>query len=327
MSMMADSPRQRFLCGPLAVTVTAQDPVLRDKAADTLGLYNVEWDRPHLEIGVHLHTTDSPARMLAGTYLVCRFMNVDLTETGLRASCESGAWGLYDQRRERWEFFVPSPEGRGLVDIENLLGLVLTTGWRRLGWVPLHAAAVVRDGRCAILCASSGGGKSTLAAAMLHRGWHVVGDDKLLLRLGQDRQSEIVALLHNLNLHPQTRDWFPEVEQIERLPAYSAWTPKRRVSAREIWPDQTAYHAHPSHLVQIERRPDPSGFGLVPMSQNDLLSILLRQTVIPREKAVARQILDTVAATARQLHGLRLEIGDDAYRDSAGLAVLESALL
>ena len=324
---MADLMRERFFCGPLAVTVSTRNPILREKAAEVLGLYNVEWARPHAEVAVSLRRTDSPAGMLTGTYLTCRFMRVDLVESGLQASCQSGARGLYDQRSESWGLYVPSPQDRGLVDVENLLGLVLTTGWRRLGWVPLHAAAVVRDGCCAILCAASGGGKSTLTAAMLHRGWHSVGDDKLLLKLGRGGQAEVVALLHNMNLHPETRHWFPEVEQIERLPTYSAWTPKRRVSAKDYWPDQTASNAHPTHLVQIERRPDPSGFRVVPIDQSELLSILLRQTVIPQESVAAREILATVAATAQQLQGLHLEIGEDAYSVPTGLQVLESALL
>ena len=324
---MADLMRERFFCGPLDVTVSTRNLILREKAAEVLGLYNVEWDGPHLEVAVDLQRAASPGRMLAGTYLTCRLMNVDLKETGLQASCQSGAWGLYDRETESWGFNVPSPEGRGLVDVENLLGLVLTTGWRRLGWVPLHAAAVVRDNCCAILSAQSGGGKSTLTAALLHRGWHAMGDDKLLLRVGRGGQAEVVALLHNMNLHPETRHWFPEVEQIERLPTYSAWTPKRRVSATEYWPDQTTFDAWPTHLVQIERRPTPSGFAVAPLGRDALLSILLRQTVVPRDRDVARQILTTVATVARQLRGLHLEIGEDAYSQPAGLAVLEAALL
>jgi hypothetical protein len=319
--------RERFFCGPLAVTVCTRNPILREKAAEVLGLYNVEWDRPYLDVAVDLRRTDSHAGMLAGTYLTCRSMHVNATATGLQASCRSGAWGLHNRQTERWKLFIPHPEGRELVDIEDLLGLVLTTGWRRLEWVPLHAAAVVRDGCCAILCASSGGGKSTLTAAMLHRGWDAMGDDKLLLKAGSEHQAKVVALLDNLNLHPRTRQWFPEVEQIERLPTYSAWTSKRRVSTAEYWPDQTAFDAYPTHLVQIERRPTASGFDVAPLGRDALLAILLRQTVVPRDKDVARQILTTVATAARQLRGLHLEIGEDAYSQPAGLAALEGALL
>jgi hypothetical protein len=80
-------------------------------------------------------------------------------------------------------------------------------------------------------------------------------------------------------------------------------------------------------LVQIERCPGPAGFRVTPTSRRDVVPILLRQTVIPRERALAAQILATIAAAARQLKGLRLEIGDDAYSRPARLAVLEEALL
>lgn len=55
--------------------------------------------------------------------------------------------------------------------------------WRALarGLVPVHAAAVGRDGRCWLVPAAAGAGKSTLAAAALAAGLEVLADDFLLL--------------------------------------------------------------------------------------------------------------------------------------------------
>lgn len=326
--VIVDIPTEyRSFCGPLAVIITTRNSILRSKAAETLELYNVVWDRPHLPVRINLRETDSPARMLAGSFLTCRRMHVDITDTGLRATCESGACGWFSSHDNQWEISVPTPERGGLVDVEDLLGLVLTTGWRCRGWVPVHGGAVARGDCCALLCAPSGGGKSTLIAAMLHQGWQTLGDDKLLLTLDKDRRPKTAALLHNLNLHPQTRQWFPEVGDLELLPVYSAWTPKRKVSIEEIWPDQTRFSARPTHLVQIQRCENLVGFEVSSISPNDVLSILLRQTVIPQERNTARQILSTIAMTARQLQVLRIKVGEEAYSNSEGLAVLESALL
>lgn len=47
----------------------------------------------------------------------------------------------------------------------------------------IHAAVVERDDRCLILAADPGSGKSTLCAALVHRGWRLLSDELTLVRL------------------------------------------------------------------------------------------------------------------------------------------------
>jgi HprK-related kinase A len=47
----------------------------------------------------------------------------------------------------------------------------------------VHAAVVERDGRCAILPAPPGSGKSTLCAALVSKGWRLLSDELTLVRL------------------------------------------------------------------------------------------------------------------------------------------------
>jgi HprK-related kinase A len=47
----------------------------------------------------------------------------------------------------------------------------------------LHAATIERGGRAAILPAPPGSGKSTLCAALVHRGWRLLSDELALLSL------------------------------------------------------------------------------------------------------------------------------------------------
>ena len=49
--------------------------------------------------------------------------------------------------------------------------------------VPVHAAAVARDGRALVLCGPSNSGKSTLSAWLTHRGWAFLTDEVALLDL------------------------------------------------------------------------------------------------------------------------------------------------
>jgi hypothetical protein len=58
----------------------------------------------------------------------------------------------------------------------------------------------------------------------------------------------------------------------------------------------------------------------------DVLSSLLHQTVVPSDPKAARQIVATVAQSARTLQGLKVEVGNDIYSDPTALEALELAL-
>ncbi len=319
-----------YRCGPLAVELHVSDSALKDKVAETLNLYTVEWPIAGTPIRIEVSESQEPASMLGGGYLTCGRMNVDATPLGLAATCRSGASCHSDGSRKNWVIEVPRVTTTGETvpeDIEDLVGLILTTGLRDLRWVTLHSGCVTTDSTCALLCASSGGGKTTLTAALIRRGWKTLGDDKLLLGLDETGDPVLLSLINNFNLHPNTRRWFPEVGDLSVLPRYSAWTEKRKVRVEDIWPESMLEKAWPTHLIEIHRRNGKSGLSIEGLDTDQLLSVLLRQTVIPHEPNVAREILSALTATAPRLCGVKLVIGESAYRDDSCLAALEDALL
>jgi len=317
-----------FHCGPLEISLNAPPGALGEKFIQAFELYDVAWDPPHPAVKIGVVYSGAPAPTLAGTFLECARMKVDADPAGLRAACPSGVAASYDEAQGAWLITVPAqfdararPE-----DIEDLIGLVLTTGWRRAGWVPMHAAAVVNGSRCVFLCAPSGGGKTSLTAALIRRQWRTLGDDKVLLRIGSGQTVELAALMRHFNLHPKTQEWFAEVGDLERLPLYSAWTEKRKVYIDDVWKGRAASRARPTHLVSLARRERGSGVRIASLPRAEVLSTLLRQTVIPRDRKIAGEILAAIGATARRLEGLHVEIGEDAYRDPDSLDALERAL-
>ncbi len=267
--------------------------------------------------------------MARGTFLTCARMSVDKTGAGLRATSLSGACAslTYGAAGELWSIDVPQSmlEAGKLEELEDIVSLIVTTGWRREQWVPVHSAAVIKDGNCAIVCAPTGGGKTTFTAALIRRGWRTLGDDKLLLRL-REGKPQLAALLHTFNLHPKTRDWFPEVGELERLPHYSACTEKRKVRISGIWPGTVATSARPTVLILLNRCHLSRHVSVEALAAEDLIATLLRQTVIPKERQTAQRILRTISATAVQLKGFKVSVGTDAYSHSECLAALESAL-
>ena len=65
----------------------------------------------------------------------------------------------------------------------------------------VHAAAIERNGRAAILPAPPGSGKSTLCAGLVHRGWRLLSDEQALLSLDE---SAITALARPVSLKNQS---------------------------------------------------------------------------------------------------------------------------
>ncbi len=318
-------------CGPVALCISADTATLRERALAELEQFTAHWDDSSSARAVHLHATEERAALGEGRFLQCSRMRVDKTALGLVATCRWGASARYDAAVCRWDLWIPpifrDAEGVWTEDsIEDLLELVLTTAWRELGWIPLHAGAVVRGPRCALLVAPSRGGKSTLTTALLHRGWHALGDDKALMALDGDGQPEVRGLNGRFNLDPRTATWFPELGDLEALPRLSRWSAKRQIAIEDIWRDGFARRAAPTHLVQLHRLQESRPTRVEHLAASEVLSTLLHQTVMPADRDTARGILTVLARSAHTLRGVRLEIGEDAYRDPGTLDVLEQIL-
>ncbi len=318
-----------FCCGPLQITLRAQDVDLYHKIAETFELYDFTWAPPRRSINVYATRSNARTPQSIGDFLRCARMLVDHVPIGLNASTASGARAKasFTDRGETWHITVPDSlvQAGKLEELEDVISLVLTTGWRRGGWTPIHAAGVLKDKTCVLVCAPTGGGKTTLTAALVRRGWRVLGDDKILLRM-RDGLPEVAALLHTFNLHPKSREWFPEVGDLEQLPRYSVWTEKRKVSVAAIWSHAPAQTATPSVLISLQRRTDAANALIEPLGQPEVLTTLLRQTVIPSERGTASEIVSTVARASTHLQGLSVEVPTDAYHDPDFLAALEGAI-
>jgi hypothetical protein len=319
-----------YLCGPLRVTVEAGSTLLYDKVIETLRLYDRLWPAHDRTVEIQIGETPHVVAMqAAGTFLRCARILVDLAGDGMHATTVCGARS-HSRRTgttERWEINVPASmiASANLEDVEELVILALTAGWRSAGWVPVHAAAVTDGTRCAIICAPSGGGKSTLTAAFVRRGWRAIGDDKLLLRVA-DGRSAVAALQRTFNLHPSTSTWFPEVGDLERLPLYSTWTQKRKVKIESIWPEPAADGAHPTHLLRLSRAPQAGGIAFTPLTAGETLTTLLRQVAVPTDRSTAKRILSAVAPTAEHMRGFNVVVGENAYSQADALDALEAAL-
>jgi len=86
--------------------------------------------------------------------------------------------------------FEPLPLGHAFPLTEWALNWCVTT--HAFEHLSLHAAVVERGGRAVILPAPPGSGKSTLCAALIHRGWRLLSDELTLVSLADGRISPVV---------------------------------------------------------------------------------------------------------------------------------------
>lgn len=77
--------------------------------------------------------------------------------------------------------FVPLPLDQATPMFEWMLNWCVSS--RAHSYLMIHAAVVEKDGCAAILPAPPGSGKSTLCAALVHRGWRLLSDELTLIRL------------------------------------------------------------------------------------------------------------------------------------------------
>lgn len=91
--------------------------------------------------------------------------------------------------------FKPLPLGQALPLFEWGLNYAIASNAHQ--YLIIHAAAVEKDGRSVIIPGAPGAGKSTLTAALIHRGWRLLSDELALIRLDS---GTIVPLARPVNL-------------------------------------------------------------------------------------------------------------------------------
>lgn len=143
----------------------------------------------------------------------CDFALDVVRPTGLRRWLRPKVTALYDGE----PVFEPLPAGHAFPLMEWALNYCITS--HAFEHLTLHAAVVERGGRAVILPAPPGSGKSTLCAALVHRGWRLLSDELTLVSLADGR------------VHPVARPVSLKNRSIEII---SAFAPEARFSERTL---------------------------------------------------------------------------------------------
>jgi len=97
--------------------------------------------------------------------------------------------------------FRPLPLDQALALFE--WGLNWCISFHAHQYLIIHSAAIAKDGRAVLLPAPPGSGKSTLCAALVHRGWRLLSDELALIDL---ETLQVIPLARPVNLKNQSID-------------------------------------------------------------------------------------------------------------------------
>jgi len=320
-----------YSCGPVKLSLTFDEGPLQKALDGLLNQYDAPWAAPTTEVCVAVEHGLPPAHIPepAGAYLHSYRLHVDRRGTHLVSFSNVGVWMDFDEAAKQARIIVPCHSDRETVieEVEQQLVLLLARAWAGQGWTPLHAGSLIPPGGtdCVLVCAPSGGGKTTLISALLCQGWHTLGDDKVLLR---KENGSIVAhaLSRRIHLHPALANWFPKIGEIEKWPRYSRWTEKRMVKMEAIWPGQMMSSAIPAGLVRLTRAENGPALEVEPFDSIRTLHTLLSQIVIPADTADARPLISCAAAMAGRLRAALVTVGNNAFANASTAGRLEEAL-
>lgn len=197
---------------------------------------------------------------------------------------------------------------------------------RLRGWYPLHAAALVHDGRGILLPARSGQGKSTIALSLLRSGWKALSDDTVLLRPEED-QITTYSFRQDFHVSPSTAACFSEFDGSD-WPTTLSDPAKWRVDIDQLYPGQSIATCKP-HLLVMPERTDASESRVEPIRPKPALEQLLNQGgffLAPNSKA-ADHHLAALRQLVSQTQAYRLHAGRDILEDLRTAHTLFTPLL
>lgn len=91
-----------------------------------------------------------------------------------------------------------------------LLGTVMAAILYQRGDIPMHASAIVKDGRLILFAGNSGAGKSTLLAHLIMSGYEIFTDDICVLKHHADS-----GLISGLASYPMIKLWEDAIDKLD----------------------------------------------------------------------------------------------------------------
>lgn len=219
---------------------------------------------------------------------------------------------------------TPSDQRRDPLFYLITFSLIILLRYR--GWYPLHAAALMRDGRGLLLVAESDSGKSTAALNLVREGWNYLSDDTVLLRAGAG-SIRAFSFRRNFCVDPEATAHFPEMADHD-WPASMSDTTKWQVDVGQLYSGQFAATCVPRVLI-LPHLVDAATSTLAPAEAKTALGRLINQgdLFLTPDPDVARRHLDVFRRLIDQTDIYHLAAGRDLLEKPAATSQLLTPLL
>jgi hypothetical protein len=173
----------------------------------------------------------------------------------------------------------------------------------------IHAGVLERDGRCLLLPAIAGSGKTSLTAGLLHGGWHYLSDETAPIAPDTLRVRPVpLAMASKPGAWPLLTPLFPEIERLRTHLRGDGKHVRYLPPPRHLWaPDNKDGYAV-SWIVFPSYSPDAKS-ELLPLSKVDTLRRLLAECLsLPRR--LQTEEVQRLVAWVSQIDGYVLPNSD-----------------
>jgi len=258
-----------------------------------------------------LHAVEHlPELIPGGATIVCQDGELRCSASGSRLfiAVDGMSVSIVALEAHRLQVYVSSARVGSTWSIQHFAILPLVLELLRLrGLYPIHAAALEWQGQGIILPAQPGGGKSTLAIALLRAGLRLLSDDMPLLSKQHERPV-VLAFPEDINVCEDGIGFFSELAFLSRQEANERG--KRSFDAQYVFTDQMAECAAPRLLV-FPRIGRTLHSVLRPIGHGEATVQLLQHSLPPMHRPLAAAHFETMLDTVACCDCYQLETGVD----------------
>lgn len=208
----------------------------------------------------------------------------------------------------------------------DLTLLSLTILLRNQGRFPLHAAALVWNGKGILLPGESGDGKSTTGLSLVRRGWDYLSDDTVLLRSEEER-IDVYSFRRHFCVDPEATTFFPALAGPDWSPSLSDAS-KWQVDPESVYPGSSVATCTPS-VIALPTIVGGSESRVEPVGAKPVLERLIGQGafLLTANPKVADRHLAVLRRLIRQSDTCRFYAGRDILEDPSAAHAFLAPLL
>lgn len=311
--MNASLKEQLYIIHGMRVTIISDDALARLISEYFQTFYRGDALSRFPSLEFEFHITDAPPPLPPGSTKAMQgpYVTHYRNNENVYSLLDDGSCIRFNSLTKKAEGFLKSTLLDKTFYLYALIGSSLLEALKYYGLYPFHAAALQGNGISCLVSGDGGCGKTTTTLGLVREGFKYVSDDSLFLR--ESREGVVVSPLYTyVNVDQDLADRFPEIldNRNVKIPAGM----KESVNLANSYPHASIPSLRPD--VIIFPKIVPCGESVLePISQMEMYSLLLQQTILPVDDKIGRKHLNIIEMLVKQTKGYTLHSGQDIHAD------------